>query len=219
VRHKNDETQTMPGVLAKINRDGRAAKVPINQPATGRYDAIHEVAGEPQVDEAVARFAAYLQSERDRHYASGKPLRGDTLKLMQGYFSRSVVQKVRVLELLNQRVANPWFYPIAKANGLQHLPDLPHKTAVTFVDVIVFNEKFTTRDLFHGLVHVTQIEMMGLDEFASLFVHSLWRVKSYFLVPLKAHAFSLDAKFATHPGRRFSVEDEVRSWWKTGRYR
>jgi hypothetical protein len=56
-------------------------------------------------------------------------------------------------------------------------------------------------------------------EFASLFVHSLWRAKSYFLVPLKAHAFSLDAKFATHPGRRFSVEAEVRSWWKTGHYR
>ena len=210
----------MPGVLPEGNRDERAAKLAaISQPVTGRYDTIDEPGKGPQVAEAIARFAGYLQSERDGYYPSGKPLRGDTLKLIEGYFSASVMQKVRVLELLNQRVANPWFYPIAKANGMQHLPDLPHQTAVTFVDVIVFNEKLTTRDLFHGLVQVTQIEMMGLDEFASLFVHSLWRAKSYFLVPLKAHAFSLDAKFATHPLRRFSVEDEVRSWWKTGRYR
>jgi len=32
------------------------------------------------------------------------------------------------------------------------------------------------------------------------------------LVPLKAHAFGLDAKFAANPRTPFSVEDEIRTW-------
>jgi len=84
--------------------------------------------------------------------------------------------------------------------------------------VIVFNETFTTRDLFHGLVHAAQVQCMGLSEWARLFVRGFLEARSYFLVPLKAHAFSLDARFAANPGKPFPVEDELRSWWRTGRY-
>ena len=88
----------------------------------------------------------------------------------------------------------------------------------TFLDVSVFNDKITPRDLFHGLVHAAQVQVLGVSEFSNLFVRGFLQARSYFLVPLKAHAFGLDARFAANPGQPFSVEHEIRAWWKAGRY-
>jgi hypothetical protein len=107
---------------------------------------------------------------------------------------------------------------MAKARGIRHLPDLAHKASVTFLDVVVFNGSFSERDLFHGLVHAAQIELLGLNAFGEMFVRGFLKSRSYFLVPLKAHAFGLDARFAANPGVRFSVEDEIRDWWRSGKY-
>jgi hypothetical protein len=43
-------------------------------------------------------------------------------------------------------------------------------------------------------------------------------MNSHFLVPLEAHAFALDSKFAANGERSFSVEEEVRQWIEDGRY-
>lgn len=163
-------------------------------------------------------FALYLKSERQVYYPIGEPLSGEPLKTVKGYFSAELIDKVRLVKLQNQRVANPLFYDVAREKGYCNLPDLPHQAAVTFLDVIVFNEEFKTRDLFHGLVLAAQAQCMGVHEFASLFLKGFLRARSYFLVPLKAHAFSLDARFAAYPEKPFPVEDEIRSWWKSGRY-
>jgi hypothetical protein len=173
---------------------------------------------EGDIQKAIEWFAEYLRSEREDYYAIGEPLAGEWRKIMQGYFSPALLDQVRVVELEEERVANPWFYPKAREKGFQHLPDMTHKAAVTFLDVVVFNEKIGSRDLFHGLVHAAQVNVMGITEFTDLFVRGFLQARSYFLVPMKAHAFALDARFAANPGVRFSVEGEIRGWWRTGRY-
>jgi len=62
------------------------------------------------------------------------------------------------------------------------------------------------------------MKVLGMTEFTHLFVRGFLRARSYFLVPMKAHAFALDARFAPNPGVRFSVEDEIHAWWQAGRY-
>jgi hypothetical protein len=57
-----------------------------------------------------------------------------------------------------------------------------------------------------------------MSEFTELFVRGFLRARSYFLAPMKAHAFALDARFAAQPGVRFWVEREIRQWWQTGKY-
>jgi hypothetical protein len=173
---------------------------------------------EGDIQKAIEWFAEYLRSEREDYYAIGEPLAGEWRKIMQGYFSPALLDQVRVVELEEERVANPWFYPQAREKGFQHLPDMTHKAAVTFLDVVVFNGKIGSRDLFHGLVHAAQLNVMGITEFTDLFVRGFLQARSYFLVPMKAHAFALDARFAANPGVRFSVEGEIREWWRTGRY-
>jgi len=75
--------------------------------------------------------------------------------------------------------------PSGKEKGVRHLPDITHKAAVTFLDVVVFNGKITGRDLFHGLVHAAQVNALGVTEFTELFVRGFLRSRSYFLVPLR----------------------------------
>ena len=173
---------------------------------------------ETEIQKAIAWFTSYLFSERESYFAVGQPLRGEWRESMDGFFEAALLDQVRVVELADRRVANPWFYPAAREKGVRHLPDITHKAAVTFLDVVVFNGEITSRDLFHGLVHAAQVKVLGVTEFTELFVRGFLRARSYFLVPLKAQAFGLDAKFAANPGTQFSVEDEIRAWRRDCRY-
>jgi hypothetical protein len=173
---------------------------------------------ESDIQKAIQWFAEYLRAAREEYHAIAGPLAGEWRDTMEGYFEPALLDQARVLELVDERVANPWFYPKAREKGFQHLPDITHKAAVTFLDVVVFNERIGSRDLFHGLVHAAQLRVVGMAEFTELFVRGFLRARSYFLVPMKAHAFALDARFAANPGVRFSVEDEIRVWWRAGRY-
>jgi hypothetical protein len=173
---------------------------------------------DPQVQDAIAKVSLYLQVQREHYYPIGEPLNADWRKKLQGFYSESLLDRVRIVELKDQRVDNPWFYEEARAKGIQNLPDVAHKVAVTFLDVVVFNQKVTQRDLFHNLVHVAQIKQLGEERFAELFVTGFLQARSYFLIPLKAHAFALDTRYAEDPDTRFSVEDEILRWDMQDRY-
>jgi len=173
---------------------------------------------DPQVLDAIAKVSLYLQVQRDHYYSIGVPLNSQWRSKLQGFYSESLLDRVRIVELKDRRVDNPWFYEEARAKGIHNLPDIAHKVAVTFLDVVVFNQKITQRDLFHGLVHVAQVNLMGEERFAELFVTGFLQARSYFLVPLKAHAFALDTRYAEDPETRFSVEDEVMRWDMQDRY-
>lgn len=173
---------------------------------------------DPHVRDAIAKVALYLQVQRDIYYPIGHPLGHTRNEELRGFFSPALLSRARIVELKERRVANPWFYEEARAKGIENLPDISHKVAVTFLDVVVFNQKITSRDLFHGLVHAAQVKLLGLERFAELFVTGFLQARSYFLVPLKAHAFALDTRYAEDPLTPFSVENEVRRWHLQDRY-
>jgi hypothetical protein len=90
--------------------------------------------------------------------------------------------------------------------------------SLTFLDVVVFNEKLEERSLFHSLVHAVQVQVLGVERYAELFVRGFVNTKLHFTVPLEAHAFSLESKFVVPGHESFSVEDQVRLWLQQGRY-
>jgi hypothetical protein len=49
-------------------------------------------------------------------------------------------------------------------------------------------------------------------------VRGFVQTKLHFSVPLEAHAFALESKFAAAPTSRFSVEEKVRLWVEQARY-
>ena len=90
--------------------------------------------------------------------------------------------------------------------------------SLTFVDVIVFNDLIIERTLFHGLVHATQFQVLGLERYTDLFVRAFLRTNAHFTVPLETHAFAMESKFAVDPEKAFSVEEQIRLWLREGRY-
>jgi hypothetical protein len=171
-----------------------------------------------RIREAIELVSAYLRDQRESYFHSAKPLTKHQKAVMWPYFSAELLDRVRVVELHGQRLPTPPFYPEAKILGFANLPEVRHMHSLTFLDVVVFNEKISERSLFHGLVHAVQFELLGLERYTELFVRSFVNTKLHFSVPLEAHAFSLESKFMSARAQRFSVEEQVRLWVKQGRY-
>jgi hypothetical protein len=172
---------------------------------------------EQEVVQAIEVFAKYLRQGRELYYGTGQALSHQTKFSFTRFFAPVLLDRIRVVELVDRRIANPAFCCKATVAGIVKLPDIAHVASVTFQDVVVFNEPKTERTLFHGLVHAAQIQLLGLERFAELFVRGFVRTKSYSLVPIKAHAFEMDARFAANRAIDFSVEDEV--WRRVREYR
>ena len=163
-------------------------------------------------------LANYLQEGRGLYGEGGRELGKDQRLKLMSFFTPVLLSQVRTVELADRRIANPEFYAEAKARGCVELPDITHMASVTFVDTIVFHGAVEERILFHELVHATQIQLLGLERYAELFVRGFVRTRSYFMVPMKAHAFQLDARFAKNPLAAFSVVEEVWKWADDYRY-
>jgi len=173
---------------------------------------------ENRVAEAADRLARYLREQRQQYFSTGEPLAEEHRHVVAPFFSAPVFEKVRFVHLEGSRVPNPSFFDEARALGLSNLPDFSHMHSLTFDDVVVFQEKISPRPLFHALVHAVQFDVLGLRRYAELFVRSFLRTRSYITVPLEAHAFTLESKFASGESEPFSVEEKVRLWAGQGRY-
>jgi hypothetical protein len=167
---------------------------------------------EQQILQAVGRFARYLREQREFYYPGGQSLDGEVKELFRRFFPEALLEKVRIVALAGRRVENPAFYAEAREMGFTNLPDIAHRDSVTFLDVLVFNERMTERNLFHALVHAAQVRTLGIYMYADLFVRGFLRTGSYSMVPLKAQAFELDMRFASNKEASFSVEGEVFQW-------
>jgi hypothetical protein len=90
--------------------------------------------------------------------------------------------------------------------------------AVTFKDVVVSHEPFSDGLLFHEFVHVEQYRQLGVPRFAELYVRGFLNGGGYDGIPLEINAYELGSRFEEHPERGFSVEAEVSSWIRQGRF-
>jgi hypothetical protein len=170
-----------------------------------------------QVAQGVQWVSTYLRAQREHYLPATGPL-GDHHKASMGpYFSSSLLDQIRIVELQGARVASPDFFTQTRALGFEP-PEISHMDSLTFLDVIVFNEQLTERALFHALVHTVQIQVLGLERYAELWVANFVKTRAHFTVPLEVHAFSLASKFLRPPPERFSVEDQVRRWQADDRY-
>jgi hypothetical protein len=173
---------------------------------------------ENQILDAVQRIVDYFREQREHYLLSAEPLSNHQKALMWPYFSADLLDRIRIVELHGARVPNPPFFAEARALGFTNLPEFSHMDSLTFHDVVVFNQEVAGRSLFHGLVHAVQFELLGLERYTDRFVRSFVTTKLHFSVPLEAHAFALESKFAGTPVNRFSVEDQVRLWIEQSRY-
>lgn len=170
-----------------------------------------------QIAQAVEWLSSYLRAQREHYLPAAAPLHNQLRASMWPYFSVALLDQIRIVELKGARVAIPEFFAKVRAQGFEP-PEISHMDSLTFLDVIAFNEQLTERSLFHALVHTIQIQVLGLERYAELWVQSFIKTKAHFTVPLEVHAFSLASKFLRPAAERFSVEDQVRRWVADDRY-
>lgn len=97
-------------------------------------------------------------------------------------------------------------------------PDFVHLACFTYIDVIVFNDQITSRPLFHGLVHVAQMAVLGLDRYVDLYVRGFVKHRSWIAISLEAQAFQLDTRFAMSPADIFFSGKGNKTLGRGGRY-
>lgn len=188
-------------------------------PNAATQELLPQSSAEPtdqQIVQGIQWISSYLLAQRNRYFGTAGLLDQKLRSAMALYFPPALIERVRIVELEGARVAEPEFLGQVRALGFDQLPDVTHMDSLTFLDVIAFNEKLTERALFHGLVHAVQIEVLGLDLYAELWVRGFLRTRAHFTVPLEVHAFSLASKFVR--AEKFSVEDEVLRWAADRRY-
>jgi hypothetical protein len=173
---------------------------------------------EEQIAQGVQWLCSCLRDGRERYLPQTHSLSPQQIADLSSYFPYALLKRTRIAELMGARVLEPEFLSQVRAMGFSNLPDLPHMDSVTFIDVVVFNERLSERALFHSLVHTVQIQAVGLERYAQLWIRGFLKTRAHFTVPLEVHAFSLASRFARTMREKFSVEDEVLRWAADDRY-
>jgi hypothetical protein len=171
-----------------------------------------------QIDQGAEWLCDYSRQQREAYFPKAEPLGGSQKTALGRYFRARLLEQVRVVELDGARVPAPEFLAQVRALGLENLPDVTHMESVTFIDVVAFNERLSERALFHGLVHTVQIQVLGLERYAELWIRGFLKGRAHFSVPLEVHASSLASKFLRPLAETFSVEDQVLHWAASNRY-
>jgi len=170
-----------------------------------------------QVARVTELVAGYISAQRLKYAPRAVPLSAQQRAPLEPFFAREVLDRVRVLVLKGERVPNPEFYPMLRRLGFKNLPDQSAMGAITFCDVVVSHEPFSSGLLFHELVHVEQYRQLGIPRFSELYVGGFLNGGSYEAIPLEVNAYTLEGRFEKNPARQFSVPDEVAKWLAEGR--
>jgi hypothetical protein len=174
---------------------------------------------EDRIVEMVAEVSAYMRQERDMYLRHSEPLSTHLTKAIQGFFPQQLLGRLKTITLTGgARIPPPPFYAEARKMSGGRFPDFVHMRSITYIDVIVFHDEIDVRGLFHGVVHATQMAVLGFDWYMELYVRGFVRNLSWLQIPLEDQAYKLDARFAENPAEIFSVEDEIKTWDEEGRY-
>lgn len=168
-----------------------------------------------QIQDISALAAQFVSAQRSLHLDKSSPLDAGHCAALTPFFSAEALDRAR-FAVLGHRLPIPPFYPSLKAMGFLELPDFSRLPAMTFVDVIVFQERMTTAVLFHEMVHVVHYHQLGLKSFCERYVKGFLEAGTFEHIPLEAQAFELAARFESR-GQSFSVDEEVRRGIASGK--
>lgn len=159
----------------------------------------------------------YIRAQRDHYLPLASPLSADQISVLQPFFRPAVLEETRVFVRDREAITNPPIIAEFRSRGFDLAPDLNHLNVVSFLEVQTLHH-VSDRALFHGLVHTVQGHVMGVERCIEMNIRSFLKTGRHVTIPLFVHAFQLDHRFAHSPTDTFSVEDEIKAWFTSGRY-
>ena len=169
------------------------------------------------VDHLVEIGFPWVCEQRNVHIARARPLSAEEKRVLQGYYNQQILDTVRVRAV--ECIQNPWFYEELRASGIPTL-DISGAAGIAFIDCVVVRKNFQQGSpswnsvLFHELVHVTQLETLGVRRYLQLYLRD-WIENGYqhHNVSLEIQARELEGRFNRHEPLfvvREIVESELR---------
>ena len=153
--------------------------------------------------------ARYIRRERNRLASRTISLYPCIRDEFQPYFERRLLEETRMIASESLQLSAVPFERLLRRVGVS-FPSTELVSAITLDDVVAVRERPSPRLLFHELVHVVQFRLLGVRDFARLYVTGFLREGSYDAIPLERCASILEVRFAS--GVRFCVEAVVSSW-------
>lgn len=160
-----------------------------------------------QITELISKVALFIEEQRRAHAAASRPLSDSERASLAVHFSGGLLDRVRLARV--KHLQNPPFYAQLEHMGFQSLPQFRRMAAVTFVDVIVAQDEFTSLLLFHELVHVVQYKELGVEKFAEQYVRGFLETGEYLSIPLERVAYHLEGLFRLRPDLAIDVERQA----------
>lgn len=160
------------------------------------------------------KFGEWLRQQRRIHLANARPLSNEEKSQLYGYFDKRILDKARLASV--QRISNPEFYDDFAKSDIPIPLDFSTAVGLTLVDCIIIRKELWAdtssliSTIFHELVHVVQIDILGLRRHIELYSDSLMQSGyQYHSVILEKQAYDLSDRFVTEKSP-FSVSDAVR---------
>jgi len=146
------------------------------------------------------KFEEWIRQQRRFHSPNARPLSNEEKTRLDGYFERRILAKARVASV--QRISNPEFYDDFANSGIPIPLDFSTAVGLTLVDCIIIrkelwaNHSSLISTIFHELVHVVQIDILGLKRHIELYADSLMEGGyQYHSVAFERQAYKLSARF------------------------
>jgi hypothetical protein len=150
--------------------------------------------------------ARYISYHRRRLVTRATPLPVELAAPLTNFFTDEVLSKAK---LVHATMPEPVLYPLVRLFGIKGMLSMSAIGAITLVDVVAYPDEIDHSTLFHELVHVVQYRVLGLKEFARLYVRGFLENGGYMGIPLERQAYELARRFDARPEKIFSVEEDV----------
>ncbi len=149
----------------------------------------------------IEEFQKWVQEQRRFHLTNARPLSDEERSRFVGYFEKRILDLVRVASV--ERILNPDFYDDMVKSGLPIPLDFSKAIGLTLVDCVLIRQELWSdppsaiSTLFHEMVHVVQIDILGLRKHIELYADNLVQNGyQYHSVLFERQAYTLASRFA-----------------------
>jgi len=169
----------------------------------------------------IERYLQWVDEQRALLLPKARPLTNDEKSKVQGYFEMRILDLARVATV--DCIRNPEFYDELTKSGVPIPLDFNQAIGLALVDCILIHRQLWTypesalSTIFHELVHVVQIDILGIRKHIELYADSLMQNDlQYHSVIFERQAYDLTAKFDRREPS-FSVSKAIKEELKRAR--
>jgi hypothetical protein len=151
----------------------------------------------------IQKFEEWLYQEREIHLTQARALSKAETSRLNGYFEKKTLDLTRVA--IVDQIPNPQFYNELREGGIPIPMDFTSAVGFTLIDCVLLRGGFgSISTLFHEMVHVVQVDLLGVKRLLELYLSDLAK-NGYRNVLFERQAYDLTARFTR--GQSFSVRE------------